>query len=337
MNEVSPHDQRPGGDTPGGDPRGGDPLARLLRLADSEAPDVRPAAFRKARMAVESEWLRTLRARRRKRFAVAAGVGTALAAAAALLLWIRLPTARPVDSEPFAQLVRGSLVQEAETIAVGDAVVRGAELRTRGGQSAAIRLADGRSLRLAPETDVRWIGPAQVELTAGALYVDSPPSAAGRPLVVSTPYGEARNLATQFELRVSDDALRLRVREGKVRLDTPGQDVVAGAGMEVAWTPDEVETRTVPVRGELWRPYVELAHFELDGATLGEFLLWVSRETGLRVEWSDAALELRSRGVVLHGTLGGTPPHLAPAAVLPTAGLASRLDDDVLYITEEGS
>ena len=152
---------------------------------------------------------------------------------------------------------------------------------------------------------------------------------------MSTPYGEARNLATQFELRVEKDALRLRVREGRVRLATPQQDVIAGAGMEVEWTPGKVESSAIPVRGELWRPYVELAHFDLEGATLGEFLAWVGRETGLRVEWSEPALELRSRGIVLHGTLGGTPPHLAPAAVLPTAGLAASIDDEVLYITEE--
>lgn len=331
MNEVNPHDQP----TPGGDPPGGAGLARLLRLADSEAPEVRPAAFRRARMAVESEWLRTLRARRRRRLAVVGGVGTVLAAAVALLLWLRLPTADPADSEPFAQLVRGSLIQQDESIAVGSEVVRGADLRTSENQSAAIRLADDRSLRLARGTTVRLVGLSRVELRAGALYVDSPPSAAGRPLVVSTPHGEARNLATQFELRVMDDTLRLRVREGKVRLETTGQDVVAVAGMEVAWTPDEVETRAVPLRGELWRPYVELAHFELDGATLGEFLQWVARETGLRVEWSAASLEVRSRGVVLHGTLGGTPPYLAPAAVLPAAGLGSRIEDDVLYITED--
>lgn len=316
---------------------GQDRLARLLRLAESEAPEVRPAAFRRARMVVESEWIRALRARRRRRLAVAAGFGTALAAAAALVLWMTAPGLlyfRSGDEpQPFAELVRGSLTRDDGVATPGTALVRGADLRTSVGEGAAIRLADGRSLRLAPATSLRLEGPARVELAAGALYVDSPPAAAGRALVVSTPYGEARNLATQFELRVEEGALRLRVREGRVRLATPQQDVIAGAGMEVAWTPGKVETSAVPVRGEMWRPYVELAHFELEGATLGDFLAWVSRETALRVEWSEPALELRMRGVVLHGTLGGTPPELAPAAVLPTAGLGSRIDDDVLYIT----
>lgn len=324
-------------------PRDQDPLAVLLRLAEQDAPSATPAAARRARMAVEMEWRRTLRARRRRRRVVLAGAFGALAAAAALTLWLTAPGlpffGLPDPREaPVAELVRGSLVQNGHVVdEAGASFARGSELRTATDESAALLLADGRSIRLAPGTSLRLDGEARARLDSGALYVDSPPESAGRSLVVATPYGEARNLATQFELRVEDQALRLRVREGKVRLATPKQDVIAGAGMEVAWTPGKVETSAVPVRGELWRPYVELAHFDLEGATLDQFLVWVRRETGLRIEWSDPALELRSRGVVLHGTLGGMPPHLAPAVVLPTAGLSSALDDEVLHIMEARS
>ncbi|MDA8017291.1 MAG: FecR family protein [Thermoanaerobaculia bacterium] len=315
-----------------------DPLVRLLQLAEAEAPEIRPASFRRARMAVESEWLRTLRARRRRRWAVRVAVGAGLAAAATLTLWLQLPGLlgfrSDFPSEPLAELVRGSLEQAGRAAHAGASILGGAELQTSEHEGAAILLADGRSLRLAPETNLRLTGATRMELTAGALYVDSPSETEGRSLVISTPYGEARNLATQFELRVEQEALRLRVREGRVRLATPIQDVVASAGMEVEWTPGKLETQTVPLRGELWRPYVELAHFDLEGASLSEFLDWVCRETGWQLQWSDSALELRSRGVVLHGTLGGTPPHLAPDAVLPTAGLISNLADDVLQISE---
>ena len=53
-------------------------------------------------------------------------------------------------------------------------------------------------------------------------------------LEIVTPAGTARDIGTQFELRVAGSALRLRVREGSVSIDRGGRSLTGGAGEQIA-------------------------------------------------------------------------------------------------------
>src|SRR5690606_15313981 len=102
----------------------------------------------------------------------------------------------------------------------------------------------------------------------------------------------------------------------------------AARGEELVLTAAGALSRgSVPFHGEAWSWVEDIApSFELEGRTLGELLAWFGRETGLDVTWSDPAAEQRAAPIVLHGSVDALSPEEALAAVLPTCGLAHRVD-----------
>ena len=89
----------------------------------------------------------------------------------------------------------------------------------------------------------------------------------------------------------------------------------------------------VPFHGHPWQWVQEIAPtFEIEGRTLGEFLAWMERETGWQVRWRESAAARQALANVLHGSVEGLPPEQALAAVLPTCGLAHRIDDGTVVV-----
>lgn len=203
----------------------------------------------------------------------------------------------------------------------------------------------GTELRLDEATRVRLVSATEVELEAGAIYVDTGADG-GRSLAVGTPYGTARDIGTRFLVRLdpsdrtgpSAAALSVRVRDGRVELERRGGVHRAGGGEEMVVREDgSVERRAAPGHGPAWDWVVATAPaFEIEGSTLAELLAWVSRETGWRVRFSDPELAGSAEEIVLHGTLNGLSPTQAPFAVLPGAGLEGELDDGVLVVRRGG-
>ena len=64
------------------------------------------------------------------------------------------------------------------------------------------------------------------------------------------PSFDARDLGTQFEVRVTETSLRVRVRSGAVELTSADRMVAARAGSEVLISPSGIETRPVAISGE---------------------------------------------------------------------------------------
>jgi hypothetical protein len=71
---------------------------------------------------------------------------------------------------------------------------------------------------------------------------------------------------------------------------------------------------------------------DVDGKTLHEFLLWVSREMGLELRFEGEA-EAVAREAVLRGTID-TEPAEALRLRLATAALNWRIEGGVIYITD---
>jgi hypothetical protein len=205
---------------------------------------------------------------------------------------------------------------------------------------AALRLGGGSSLRLDAGSLLRLLGPSTVELARGAVYVDSGPTPSpGGAVAVRTRFGVATDVGTQFEVRLlggEPSALRLRVREGEVRLVRGETSHGAAAGVELTLAADgSVARRTVATHGEAWQWALRAAPpFAIEGRSLAEFLAWTARETGWRIEYSDPALAARAGSIVLHGSLGRLTPEEAPGVVLPGAGLSHRVEDGVLVVSE---
>lgn len=236
------------------------------------------------------------------------------------------------------EITAGSVV---ETGAAGGDLPRRLALRL--GLDSERATDSGTDLRLNEATRVRLVSASEVELEAGAVYVDTgADDSGGRHLAVRTPYGTARDVGTRFLVRLNGDgptgsSLSVRVRDGRVELERRGAVHRAGGGEEmVVRANGSVERRDAPGHGPAWDWVVATAPaFELEGSTLAELLAWVSRETGWRVRWSDPGLRASAGDIVLHGTSNGLSPAQAPFAILPGAGLEGELDDGVLVVRRD--
>ena len=339
------------------DPRPDDDLAaRLLRAAGSRetAP---PDLEARARAVVEAHWRQQVAARRRPHrwlFQIALPLAAAsLLTIGAGVWWVRggsrtdAPVASIAEETAIVRWVQGAAVtavgrdgerdpSEPLTLAVGSSVAAGSRLETGDDGVVSLALDDSTSLRLAPRTRVVWSGRGRAELASGTIYVDHAGSAStpSEPtLEVLTPFGTVTDVGTQFELAVSDTALRVRVREGAVTFATAEERHLAPAGVELDWSGSGAVTRRAIARsGEPWDWVIEAAPaIDLEGRTLDEALAWIARETGYTVAWPDAALHSRAGAERIVGELVLRPSEAV--TILPRLfGLAARLENGTLTV-----
>ena len=133
-------------------------------------------------------------------------------------------------------------------------------LRTTENGKAAISFTPERTrLALGPGTELEVLGPSRgkrLRLGSGKLEASVARQRPFRPLVITTPQAEARVVGTEFSLLAAEDATRLEVTEGQVRLtrlgDAASVEVTAGhyavAGARDVLTP-------LPLTGSLFREY----------------------------------------------------------------------------------
>jgi ferric-dicitrate binding protein FerR (iron transport regulator) len=172
----------------------------------------------------------------------------------------------------------------------------------------ALRLPGGASLRLDESTRVVLVSATEVELASGAVYVDSRArNRVGAAVAVHTAAGVFTEVGTQFEVRVERGRARLRVREGRVELDRVADErgAVAAAGEElVVRETGEVERRQVAAYGREWGWTLEAAPVPpIEGISAREFLEWLARERGLRLELAGAEAAAIAESTTLHGSV----------------------------------
>jgi ferric-dicitrate binding protein FerR (iron transport regulator) len=314
-------------------------IARLLRLAGPRppVPDDREA---RVRAAVHEHWRSTVKGRRRLRWA--AWITVSLAAASVLVFipgpggWRALGIL-PLPGSPVGTLIRldGSLrISTREVPVIGAPFFPGTDLETGATDRAALRLVGGATVRVDSETRLRLISESILALDRGALYLDSgsgnkTPSA----LEIRTRLGTVRHIGTQFEVRL-ERMLQVTVREGIARLERAERSYDTRAGIQLSvGSGGDVTERNVPLHGPRWDWILSVApEIQIEGRPLGEFLEWVARENGWRVEFTDASIATDAATVILHGSIAGLRPDQAPAAVLPTCGLRHRVEGDTIFI-----
>jgi ferric-dicitrate binding protein FerR (iron transport regulator) len=150
-----------------------------------------------------------------------------------------------------------------------------------------------------------------------------------------------QDIGTQFEVRLADAGMRVRVRDGQVRVTyANGEGARADAGEELFSKPDgSIGRRPISINGSQWA-WAERAAppFSMEGKTLGELLDWVSREGAWTVSFADTAFSATARATVVHGRpdlLKGLTPAEALDVVLPTCGLRYRIDRNRVVIERE--
>ena len=188
------------------------------------------------------------------------------------------------------------------------------------------------SLRLDTDTRARLDSDAVIELVAGAVYIDSGKAAGG--LEVRTPLGTARDIGTQFEVRVDEASTRVRVRDGIVEVRQGDRAMSAHRGTELTVTADSAISEAVAPFGPEWDWTARLAPpIETDGQPLAVFLEAVSREHGWRVRYADAPLARYAADSIMHGSVVGLPPREAVAVMLTSSGLEHHFDNGEIVVS----
>lgn len=315
-------------------------VEQLLEMADP-GPEIPADGADRIKNAIRPDWERGVRTRRWRRRSV---VGLGIAAGLALFmvaLRVMVPWGGaeiPVQVAVIEVLVGAVEIEPAglagpRPLRIGEEVGAGSLLQASADGGAALRLAGGESLRLGGGATVRIDSISRVALENGALYVDSPVGTRGG-VEIETSLGVVREIGTQFEVRSEPEGLTVRVREGQVKIATEEEelDLMAGSGISLSVDGRFSET-TIGAGDAVWDWAVELAPpFVLEGANAVAFLEWVSRETGLVVEYSSPEVASVAGGVTLHGSLVGLDPDEASEVVLPSCGLRAVRSADRLVI-----
>ena len=321
-----------------------DEVGRLVRLAGASgtiAP-LDEARFARVRTAVHGAWRDEYVVRTRRRRLT---LGVLLAAAASLVFAFAIRG--PIRTPPPVLVAHIDQANGSPaSFTAGGAVMSGSTVTTSVG-TLAMTLTSGVHLRLDASSTARVDSATDVALERGAVYVDSagahPTQPGASPISIHTPAGLVRDIGTRFEVRLAGAGIRIRVRDGQVRVtDANGVDARAGAGGELFSKPGgSIDRRPIAATGSEWA-WAERAAppFSVEGKTLGAFLDWVSREGAWTVTFADRRVSEAARATVLHGRadlLKGLTPAEALDVVLPACGLRHRIDGHRVVIARESS
>jgi hypothetical protein len=202
---------------------------------------------------------------------------------------------------------------------------------------------NGGSLRIAADTRIEFVSDEEILLHSGRIYFDSTPSelipsfsagSADASLQIRTNHGTVSHLGTQYMTYTSDSELTVSVREGEVTVDGNYHKEKALAGQQLSIVGSARPSVTNFSRhGDAWR-WIEEASpdVEIDGRSVDVFLNWVSRETGLIVEYPNAATEQVARDVVLNGAVI-MEPRLALDFWVETTDLNWYVEEGVIKVS----
>jgi ferric-dicitrate binding protein FerR (iron transport regulator) len=310
----------------------------LLRQPRPGAVDAARAA--RVRPAVHAAWKDATGGTRRwkRNLALAAAAVLVFATAVTLVNWQREPGA-PTAAGPVAStlFVSSEVVVQHDGVArpgrLGEELKPGTRITTYGGH-AAIVLANGVELRLDSSTDITLNTQENMSLAGGALYLDSS-RRTGPPDTVAIVARDTviRNIGTRYEVRLSDQELRVRVRDGRVEVASAFGTREADRGGQLKVTPAGIVAGRAPTSGADWDWIVRAVQPpQLEGRPLPEFLAWAEREGGRPIRFADPAVERANAATIVYGEIESLTVEEALDVVLPSCGLARRTDGDVITI-----
>jgi hypothetical protein len=268
-----------------------------------------------------------------------------LAAAAILILILRMNGPRNTAPAPQQIVAAGERIEgaprlqrqvdgrsEALPLSPATSIRTDDVIETDGRSRAALRATNGSSVRLDRGSRIRLVAPAVIDLLEGAVYIATAEGSRG--FEVRTSMGAVRDVGTQFEIRLGETTLRVRVRTGAVEIRRQGGVVPTPAGSQTSVTSNSVETRRVPTYGTEWDWTAGLATvFEIEGRSLQAFLDHVTREEGWTLRYANPTLADAASRIVLHGSVEGLTGEDALRVALATSGLQYRLRDGELLVS----
>jgi hypothetical protein len=316
-------------------------LRRLLRLAGNPATVSDQVALR-VKENVHGHWKQQLRTDSRKRMLWIFTGTIAACFVFAVALWFSLASIR-TQREPVAVVQtfvgRASMQEPGSTISNlisrKTIVFTNSILETDPEARALLRILGGITLRMDASTRIQFKSDSVLVLERGVVNLDT--GKTHRRLTVSTAMGNVIDNGTRFQVRLNDNRIEISVREGSVSLNqnggqthaiTAGNRLIASANGEILVNKFDIDESEAEGLNKM------SGNFNLEGRTLMEFLLWISKQNGWTLKFSDPKIEKNAGPVVLHGSVAALLPQQMLAAVLPVCGLNYKLKDGVLTISE---
>jgi hypothetical protein len=267
-----------------------------------------------------------------------AALASAVSAVVITVAFLSRPASEPTIVGSLSRLDAGSVelrlsLFRHRELKVGDPIRSGDAVTAHG--PVLVTLARGGTLRVAADTLFEVTGETGINLRRGMVYVDMPlvPATAGQ-MSVMTSMGIVEHVGTEFEVMCADLAVRIRVREGRIRLLSTSGPVVADAGTEIlAARRGSVSQQAVSTYGRDWMWVAALApDYQIEGRPLIDFLQWVSRELGRHLEFAEARAREVADRTTLHGSVQGHEPLEALAIVLATTSLTYEMRGDTIRV-----
>ena len=317
------------------------PIERSLE-AGLRRPPLDAEAYARIHAAVSSEWRATIRPRSRwvtRRWGgIAAGLAAVVLIAAIGLRFFAatavLGVAARVEGDG---LVSRSTFLPERHIGVGGVLRAGDMLMARG--SVLVELKGGGTLRIANGTRFEAISANGVALDEGEIYVDLPPALPRASIfVVRTALGLVEHVGTQFDVATVNQDVRIRVREGIVRLRRGSETETAASGTElIVPKAGPTSQRAISTHGPQWS-WIEALEpdYAIEDRKLMDFLLWTARETGRRLTFGDDHARDVAERTHLHGSIHGIPPATALEMVLTTTSLRYDFEEDLIRVSSGG-
>lgn len=310
--------------------RDDDALATLMTLAGPRA--VVPLDIEhRVRDIVRNEWRRSTTVVRTMRWAVP----VAMAASLVIAIGINSNSQSPLVSAPAVGAIALVAGVDTASLVVGNKVRVGDVLTTVDGQGVSVALNGDISLRIAAASAVRVDAMDEYSLITGQLYVDTGETIyPDKRITVSTPYGSATDIGTQFSVSFDGAMMDVAVREGRVDVTDSVATYATEAGHRLALRNGGVAVvDPMAIDDPTFEWAIALAPtFEIENESLLDFLKWASRETGKELVFAGNDVRLAAMGIKLHGTLPKLSPIEAAEAVLATTKFTFRIDGSTISI-----
>lgn len=284
---------------------------------------------------VVAEQRASTRPRTMKNFAMAAGL--VMVAGVAAVLWNQ-QGARQFETLATIDRVTGIVLASGMPLTSDSQILPGSPISTGEGGRVALRLVNGQSLRIDAFSRLRIDAADQLALQAGAVYIDSDSAGPQATIRVQTPLGVASDIGTRFQVRLKDESLIVGVADGLVEVvRDDGQSHSVDRGYALALDASgRHEKQELDASDPEWS-WIEsiVPEFDIEGATLEEYLAWYARERGLELEWSDSRSESNARNTGLSGSISGANLDEGLELVKRIAPFRHEIDEGRLRVSVE--
>jgi ferric-dicitrate binding protein FerR (iron transport regulator) len=198
------------------------------------------------------------------------------------------------------------------------------------------RLIIGRDtdLRLAAQTEVRWLKDDHIELIRGSVYVDT---GASEDVTILTPQGTVRDIGTQFLVALTGTDLVVAVREGEAEVvNAHGRFSATAEALsgEVLTLTDGTANKHREALGSARWSWIDQVPRGYNETRIARLLEKIARDQGLQLEYVDSGTEVWVMNQSLSGqSLDRLTPSQALSIIAAAAGLEAEVSDQRLRVT----